>query len=220
MKHTTIVLILLSLLALALPVAAQDDDPDEICFAGRVTITNDAAFDRTLYVAIYDDGDDEFIEEIGEFSVGAGERFNERLENLTDIDEDYEFIYSFNDFDRDDPSFEGSTDIRPCENFTDGRLNWFNADAPAVVYEIGQRENGRYDIYRVENGDNGQLSIRKTTQEVQAVLAEAVAQGQNLLIEDAYNIQLYALASNECQINALKPDGTLYEFIFQCSYPE
>jgi hypothetical protein len=96
----------------------------------------------------------------------------------------------------------------------DGRLNADDLAAPAVIYAT----NSGYTVYAINPvTGNGRLVLSVTTAQVTQALSEATTTGTNANIATVDGISLWALSSNECQMNAFAANGSLYEFIFACA---
>lgn len=96
----------------------------------------------------------------------------------------------------------------------DGRLNADDLAAPAALYAT---DDG-YTVYAINPATgNGSRALSVTAVQVTDALTEATTSGVNTLIGTAGSISLWALTSNECQLNAFAADGSLYEFIFACA---
>ncbi len=96
----------------------------------------------------------------------------------------------------------------------DGRLNANAAASPAAIYPT---DDG-YAIYAVDPATgNGARVLDVTNAQVGAALATATSTGANTQIAAFEGISLWALTSNECQMNAFAGDGALFEFVFGCA---
>ena len=99
----------------------------------------------------------------------------------------------------------------------DGRLNIDDLGTLAVIYK--NSETGGYDLYAVnpETGE-GRMVIRTTRDAVGQALRRATTPGgSNTLIQASGAISLWALTSNQCQMNSFNLDGSLDEFVFECA---
>jgi hypothetical protein len=97
----------------------------------------------------------------------------------------------------------------------DGRLNINQLGSLAIIYK--NSATGGYDLYAVnpETGE-GKMVIRTTRDAVNQALGRAITDGSNTLIQTSGAISLWALTSNECQMNSFNLDGSLDEFVFDC----
>jgi len=118
-----------------------------------------------------------------------------------------------------DPVFTGDPLI--CDEVVvfigDGRINDGRNQraAPLAGYCDGV---GGIDIYDIDSRGEGTLAFDVTARQITQALAAAQASGQNQLIEEGYSNQLYALTSNELQLNGLVDNNAdagskLYTFI-------
>lgn len=92
--------------------------------------------------------------------------------------------------------------------FTDGRINAFDYAPPVAIYcdETGVEV---YTINPVDSQGTRAFSVSLTS------VTQALGFDENTAIESAGGATLYALSSDELQVNAFDPQGKLYEFIFE-----
>jgi hypothetical protein len=203
--------------------AVTPADAADFCYEGEVNYTNNSSGDVDIYVTLYDAN-------LGvtrgrsrqATDVSPGEtvdKIDETFGSSTDLD----FLYTTApvgdgaDIGSIGGVVIGASSIDPCDPplFQDGRLNFGNADAPVIVYNL---DNNRFSFYGVNqaNGVGTELfQISVTT--LRPVVEEAVATGQNLLIQERLGVAVYALSAGTCQMNVFRPDGTLYEYEWNCN---
>lgn len=189
---------------------AQDDD---YCHEGNLSYTNESGTAQDIYVTVYDEKNNEVVEESRRVAtVAPGETFDDsvRADAPADDDGDYVFVYSTGEYSGGAGYFDIGP-IDPCYVFNDGRLNWTDAAAPAIVYNIN---NTFIDIYAVNptNG-NGTRVLHIPYENVKATMAEAKETGEHQMIEQFYGIAVYALHSGTCQMNV---NGAMYVFEWNC----
>jgi hypothetical protein len=112
--------------------------------------------------------------------------------------------------------FSAETELCGGAELQDGRLNFSDAAALAVIYPT---ESEGYLIYTIDPvTSRGEPVLRVTRRQVNAALDDATAPGGAHTLIGSYNdITLWALNSGECQMNSLYADGSLSEFIFRCA---
>jgi hypothetical protein len=114
------------------------------------------------------------------------------------------------------PSFTlgGGGGVFGGQGINDGRLNALDLGAPAAIY----CSVTGIDVYSVDpTTSEGYLAFRATISEIRAGISTATAPGGvNTAIRSGDGATLYALTSNELQVNKVYPrqPGVLYVFIF------
>lgn len=100
----------------------------------------------------------------------------------------------------------------PGPVFRDGRVNAYDAAAPVAYYcNVADGVN----LWTIDAQSTGVFELSVPGDLMRAALETAVRLGTHQLIaEGQFGSTVYALSSNEYQINHLMPDGTLYESIF------
>jgi hypothetical protein len=96
-------------------------------------------------------------------------------------------------------------------------LNEDDPAAPAAIFAPPDLE--ALHIYAVDPVTaQGVLSFVVTYEEIQSIHAQALEQGENLLVRESEDERhsLYVLSTGMCQLNSWQLDGKLYEFIFEC----
>lgn len=200
--------------------ATGDDDDDGTCYRIKIFIEtddNDVDVNGTLTVRI-DDGDRVRFRDV---SINANIDDNEReevadfrfedLEDEPDVDLDTSDISADDDIDFD-------VDVEGCNGpgvISDGRLNEASLGATAVIYENDQ---GGYDIFRINAVTGGGTRVIRVARlaVLDALAAATAPDGVNTLIAEDAEISLWALSSNECQMNWFEGGGKLNEFVFAC----
>lgn len=204
-------IVLVTVLALLIMGAAVVSGNDEYCHKGDLEYTNESGADQDIYVTVYDEESGEVVEDsryVG--TVGPGETFDDEVTADAPADGDYVFVYSNGEY-TGGANYFAIGPIDPCFVFNDGRLNWTDASAPAIVYNIG----GIYvDIYAVNptNG-NGTRVLRIPYDNIITTMTEAQEAGEHQLIDQFYGISIYALHSGTCQMNV---NGAMYVFEWAC----
>lgn len=74
------------------------------------------------------------------------------------------------------------------------------------------RSSGNFDVYRIINSEEGELAFSVTPQEVALALLDIE---ENTLIASDGDLQLWALASGELQMNG--PDGYEFRFFYEAT---
>lgn len=223
--RTLIGLLLTLLFTLSLlPVGlAQADDT---CFRVTVYFNADERTELTGKLVVrYSDGSttrfrDFYLDREDEDAIEAGATEELGFFTVTDL-EDVEA--SANDDAVDiDGNGDFDVEVKDCSDagrfIDDGRLNPNRNGSITIVYELGE---GGLQIYQVNpaTGDGTRI-IRATTDEVNAALAAATApDGANTLIARVGFTSLWALMSDECQINTFFADGKPDVFTVPCGSP-
>lgn len=215
-----IVIALLALLLLVFPAAAEQVEPGSVCY--KIVVEFDADQDSVISGQIgihyYDDEREVLVNvALGTQSFDDEERRSVAEIKVTDM---RNFHVSLN---TDGTIVSGDGDYHKrvvgCSvlYINDGRLNIDDLGSLAVIYK--NSATGGYDVYAV-NPDTGagKLVIRATREAVNQALGQATqAGGANTLIQASGAISLWALTSNECQMNSFNLDGSLDEFVFDCA---
>jgi hypothetical protein len=97
----------------------------------------------------------------------------------------------------------------------DDRLNWGYCDLKAAIYErTGPDGTPALHVYGVDGDSNGHFLLDVTGPDLAPYIAEP-PQGQNVLIEGAGNVQLYALISGEFSLHIHMDDqGNVCAWVF------
>jgi hypothetical protein len=97
----------------------------------------------------------------------------------------------------------------------DDRLNWGYCDLDAVIYQrTGPDGTPALHVYGVDGDSNGHFLLDVTGPDLAPYVAEP-PQGQNVLIEEAGNVQLYALISGEFSLHIHMDDyGNVCAWVF------
>lgn len=106
----------------------------------------------------------------------------------------------------------GSTVIESggASYYTDGRINFVDIAAVVTAYCIGDG----IAVYAVSPRGDGILQFSVTGAQIATGLNQAVSTRQFVELGSRNGFSLYALASNELQLNGFEPTGRLYEFVF------
>jgi hypothetical protein len=204
----------------ALPAAAETVDPGSVCY--RIVVSFDAEEDSVISGQVgihYRDGERSELVNVpfGTLNIAEDTRVNVAEAKVTDM---RGFRVSLNT-DGTIVSGEGRyrTRIIECDTLyiNDGRLNIDQLGMLAVIYYNAQTRG--YDVYGVNPGTGqGDLAIRVNRATVDQALNRATTPGgANTLIQNVGGVSLWALTSNECQLNSFNVDGTLDEFVFACA---
>lgn len=104
---------------------------------------------------------------------------------------------------------------KSCHNtISDGRLNNSDLAALGVVYPAADG----FDIWAIDHAtDKGSFLFTAKHSDINAKLEKAVASGENQLINELNGISLWALSSNECQLNYTSQDNQTRIFVFACA---
>lgn len=103
-----------------------------------------------------------------------------------------------------------------CFGINDGRLNHDDMAALAAVYRASSGDG--FEVWSIDpQTSKGTLLFTVSQADVNAVLEKAVSNSQNQTINSAGGIILYALSSNECQLNYTSQDGQPRAFTFACA---
>ncbi|MEQ8676454.1 MAG: CAP domain-containing protein [Aggregatilineales bacterium] len=94
--------------------------------------------------------------------------------------------------------------------YTDGRINFIDIAAVVTAYCTGDG----IAVYAVSPRGDGILQFSVTGAQIATGLNQAVNTRQNVELGSRNGFSLYALASNELQLNGFEPTGRLYEFVF------
>jgi len=210
-----LILLMLLMVTAGMTVVSSVLADDDICFKGSLDYTNNSGTDQTIYSTVYDPATKEVKSGSKKVTtVSPGETYDDPVERNADPDKHLVFIYSTSPIDENNIVYFNASVIDPCFLFHDGRLNWMDAAAPAIVYNY---ENLYYDIYAVNpNTGNGTRVMRVPFTAVTKTVESAVAANQYAVIQQAVGITIYALSSGTCQMNVFQPDGKLYEFEWVC----
>jgi hypothetical protein len=97
----------------------------------------------------------------------------------------------------------------------DDRLNWGYCDLDAVIYQrTGPDGTPALHVYGVDGDSNGHFLLDVTGPDLAPYVAEP-PQGQNVLIEQAGNVQLYALISGEFSLHIhMDGQGNVCAWVF------
>lgn len=203
-----------------LPASAESVEPGSVCY--KIVVDFDADKDSVIGGQIgihYFDNDREELVNvgIGPLNVEEGKRVKVAEIRVTDM---RDFSVSLN---TSGTILSGDGDYKKhvvaCSfiYINDGRLNIDRLGSLAVIYDNSQ--TGGYDVYGVNPGTGeGKLVIRANRDAVNRALTRALAPGGvNTLIQASGGISLWALTSNECQLNSFNLDGSLDEFVFDCA---
>lgn len=103
-----------------------------------------------------------------------------------------------------------------CFGIHDGRLNPDDMATLAAVYPASSGDG--YEVWAIDpQTSEGTLLFTLSQKDINAALANASQNQQNQVINAAGGVTLYALASNECQLNYVSQDGQNRSFIFACA---
>ncbi len=200
-----------------LPASAESVEPGSVCY--KIIVDFDADEDSVIAGQIgihyFDDDREELVNvTVGPLNVVEGKRVKVAEVRVTDM---RDFSVSLNTAGTILRDYKKRVEGCSFIYINDGRLNIDRLGSLAVIYD--NSETGGYDVYGVNPGSGeGRLVIRASRAVVNNALARALAPGgANTLIQASSGISLWALTSNECQLNSFNLDGSLDEFVFACA---
>lgn len=114
---------------------------------------------------------------------------------------------------------EGLAAIEFCgfsedELLRDGRLNYRDAAARAVVYPT----DSGYDVYEVDENSNGHYVFSITLDEITDAILQSLISQENIPIKTSPTgiSSMHWIANSGCQLNYFSEDGHIREFLFPC----
>lgn len=100
------------------------------------------------------------------------------------------------------------------ELLRDGRLNYRDAAARAVVYKT---DTG-YDIYEIDSNSNGHYAFSISVEEIALAIVQTLYSGTNTPIKTSSSgiSSVHWVTNTGCQLNYMSEDGHTREFLFAC----